>query len=51
MTPPLRGVVAGHGEVAAGLVRAVEEISGVRGALVPISNAGCDRIVASFRAR
>lgn len=44
MTQLLRGVVAGHGEVAAGLVRAVEEISGVRGALVPISNAGCDRL-------
>lgn len=43
MTTPLRGVVAAHGELAAGLVRAVEQISGVRGALVPVSNMGCDR--------
>ena len=43
MTTPLRGVVAAHGEVAAGLVRAVEDISGVRGALVPVSNVDCDR--------
>jgi len=43
MTPPLRGVVAAHGELATGLVRAVEEISGITGALVPVSNAGCDR--------
>ncbi len=43
MSEVLRGVVAAHGEVAAGLVRAVEEISGVRGALVPVSNADCDR--------
>lgn len=43
MTMPLRGVVAAHGDLAAGLVRAVEEISGVHGALVPVSNVGCDR--------
>ncbi len=43
MTPPLRGVVAAHGELASGLVRAVEEISGVRDALVPVSNMDCDR--------
>lgn len=43
MTTPLRGVVAAHGELAAGLVRAAEEISGVRGALVPVSNMDCDR--------
>lgn len=43
MTTPLRGVVAAHGELAAGLVRAVEQISGVRGALVPVSNMDCDR--------
>lgn len=42
MTTLLRGVVTGHGDLAAGLVRAVEEISGVRGALVPVSNADCD---------
>lgn len=43
MTRPLRGVVAAHGELAAGLIRAAEEISGVRGALVAVSNADCDR--------
>ncbi len=43
MTTPLRGVVAAHGDLAAGLVRAAEEISGVRGALVPVSNMDCDR--------
>ncbi|HUG28209.1 MAG TPA: hypothetical protein VMK53_07915 [Gemmatimonadales bacterium] len=43
MTTPLRGVVAAHGDLAAGLVRAVEAISGVRGALVPVSNMDCDR--------
>lgn len=43
MTTPLRGVVAAHGDLATGLVRAVESISGVRGALVPVSNMDCDR--------
>lgn len=43
MTTLLKGVVAGHGDVAAGLVRAVESISGVRGALIPVSNTDCDR--------
>lgn len=43
MTTQLCGVVAAHGDLAAGLVRAVEEISGVRGALVPVSNMDCDR--------
>lgn len=43
MSTPLRGVVAAHGDLAAGLVRAVEEVSGVRGALVPVSNVDCDR--------
>lgn len=39
----LRGVVVGHGRVAQALVEAAEEISGLRGILVPVSNAGCDR--------
>ncbi len=43
MTEPLLGVVVGHGEVARALVGAAEEISGVRGALVAVSNSGCDR--------
>lgn len=43
MTVPLHGVVVCHGDVARSLVGAAEEISGVRGALVPVSNTGCDR--------
>ena len=39
--PPVAGVVVAHGELAASLIRAVEGISGVRGALVGISNTGC----------
>ena len=36
----LRGVVVGHGGIAAALVDAAEEISGIRGVLVPVSNSG-----------
>lgn len=43
MTGELHGVVVGHGGVAAALVAATEEISGVRGALTAVSNTGCDR--------
>ena len=39
----LRGVVVCHGELARALVTAAEQISGVTGALVPVSNTGCDR--------
>ncbi|HXE59013.1 MAG TPA: hypothetical protein VNK43_13515 [Gemmatimonadales bacterium] len=43
MSDQLRGVVACHGRLAEALVEAAERISGVSGALVPVSNAGCDR--------
>jgi mannose/fructose-specific phosphotransferase system component IIA len=39
----LNGVVVGHGSVAKALVEAAEEITGLRGVLVPVSNTGCDR--------
>jgi mannose/fructose-specific phosphotransferase system component IIA len=39
----LRGVVVAHGTIADSLVSAAEEISGIRGALVAVSNKGCDR--------
>lgn len=39
----LRGVVVCHGELAAALVAAAEQISGVKGVLVPVSNNGCNR--------
>lgn len=43
MTSPLFGVVVGHGDVAQALVAAVEEISGISGALTAVSNRGCGR--------
>lgn len=39
----LRGVVVGHGELAQAMVHAAEEITGIRGRLVPISNTDCSR--------
>lgn len=39
----LQGVVVCHGSLAGALVEAVEQVSGVRGVLVPVSNTGCDR--------
>lgn len=35
------GIVVAHSELASGLVRAAEEISGVKGALAAISNTAC----------
>ena len=43
MSDELRGVVVCHGKLAGALVEAAESISGVTGALVPVSNNGCDR--------
>jgi mannose/fructose-specific phosphotransferase system component IIA len=43
MSEDLRGVVVCHGALAGALVHATEQISGVSGALVPVSNTGCDR--------
>jgi len=43
MSDGLRGVVVCHARLAEALTEAAEQITGVRGALVPVSNAGCDR--------
>lgn len=43
MSEELRGVVVCHGTVAAALVHATEQISGLSGHLIPVSNSGCDR--------
>jgi len=43
MSEELRGVVVCHGTLAGALVQAAEQISGLEGALIPVSNSGCDR--------
>ncbi|MBM4188757.1 MAG: hypothetical protein FJ206_15750 [Gemmatimonadetes bacterium] len=43
MTGGLRAIVVAHGGLSSALVRAAEEVSGIRGAMTPVSNAGCDR--------
>jgi len=43
MTQELHGVIVAHAGLAEALVHAVEEISGVRGALTAVTNTGCDR--------
>ncbi len=40
---PLHGVVVAHGALGGALVSAAEEISGIQGALVAVSNTGCNR--------
>jgi len=43
MSDDLQGVVVCHAKLAGALVEAAEQISGVRGALVAVSNSNCDR--------
>jgi mannose/fructose-specific phosphotransferase system component IIA len=43
MSEELRGVVVCHGSLAGALVQAAEQISGLEGVLIPVSNTGCDR--------
>lgn len=43
MNNELRGVVVCHGTISKALVEATEEIAGVGGALIPVSNSGCGR--------
>ncbi len=43
MSERLRGVVVCHGALATALTDAVAQISGLDDALLPVSNAGCDR--------
>lgn len=40
--PAIRGVVVTHARLGEALIEAAEEVSGVRGALVAVSNRGCN---------
>ena len=41
MSSPIRGVIVSHAAVAQALVTAVTTITGIDGALTPVSNEGC----------
>jgi len=43
VVPPLQGVVVAHGTLAAAMIEAAEQVSGVRGVLRAVSNTDCDR--------
>jgi mannose/fructose-specific phosphotransferase system component IIA len=51
MNNPLRGVIVSHAAVAQALVTAVKTITGIDGALTPVSNEGCGTEALSERLR